>query len=167
VAVLNRVRGQDEHQSRDQMTPPKAAHPKGKGYPRLIGSIILVCFIAAAAYGLKDEIRNFFTYKHRADVGVLHQAIDSVYTVLDPRRVSTSTTDPGGHRVRCDRVELSRGSSIIRANHKLTRAVEKAGGEVVLGIESSDQGRRWQIVTLRISDGDSVIREIALEKRIR
>ncbi len=128
---------------------------------------MLACFIAAAAYGLKDQIRNFFTYKHRADVGMLHQAIDSVYAVLEPRRVSTSTTDLGGHQVRCDRLELPRGSSIMRANNKLTRAVEKAGGEVVLGIESSDQGRRWQIVTLSISDGDSVIRQIALEKRIR
>lgn len=149
------------------MAPPKAAQAKGKGYPRLIGFIVLACFIAAAAYGLKDQIRNFFTYKHRADVGMLHQAIDSVYAVLEPRRVSTSTTDLGGHQVRCDRLELPRGSSIMRANNKLTRAVEKAGGEVVLGIESSDQGRRWQIVTLSISDGDSVIRQIALEKRIR
>jgi hypothetical protein len=149
------------------MTPPKAAQSKGSQYPKLIGFVILACFIAAVAYGLKDEIRNFFTYKHRADVGVLHQAIDSVYTVLEPRRISTSTADLGGHRVRCDRLELSSGSSIMRANSKLTRAVEKAGGEVVLGIESSDQGRRWQTVTLSISDGDSVIREIALERRIR
>lgn len=149
------------------MTPPKAAQPKSSQYAKLVGSVILACLIAAAAYGLKDQIHNFFTYKRRADVGVLHEAIDSVYTVLEPRRVSTSTTDLGGHQVRCDRLELPRGSSIMRANNKLTRAVEKAGGEVLLGIESSDQGRRWQIVTLNISDGDSVIREIALEKRIR
>ena len=49
----------------------------------------------------------------------------------------------------------------------LTRAIEKAGGEVLFGIESTDSRRRWQAVTMGISDGDSLVREIRLEKRIR
>jgi hypothetical protein len=30
-----------------------------------------------------------------------------------------------------------------------------------------DEKRRWQTVTLGISDGDSLIREVRLEKRLR
>jgi hypothetical protein len=111
--------------------------------------------------------RDCFTYKPRADAGLVHQAIDSVYAILEPRRVSTSTAGAGEHQVRCDRLELERDSSMMRANHHLTRAVERAGGDVVFGIESTDQKRRWQTVTLSISDGDSIIRQVALEKRIR
>jgi hypothetical protein len=120
-----------------------------------------------AIYALRDRARTFFTYRHRADTGAVHHAIDSVYAVIEPRKVSTSTVEIGDCPVRRDLLELDRDSSIMRANHLLTRAVERAGGDVIAGVESNDQRRRRQIVTLSVSDGNSIIREIALEKRVR
>ena len=69
--------------------------------------------------------------------------------------------------MRCDLLELSRETSVFRANHEITHAVEKAGGRIEYGLDSSDERRRWRTVTLGISDGDSLIREIRLKKRIR
>lgn len=149
------------------MTPRKGPQSGSSGYLKVFVALLAGCCVVVSAYTLKDRARTFFTYKHRADDGAVHHAIDSVYAVLEPRKISTSTIADGDCRVRRDRVELERDRSIIRANHLLTRAVEKAGGDVVAGIESTDQGPRRQIVTLSISDGDSIIREIALEKRIR
>jgi hypothetical protein len=156
------------------MSPRKGTGSKRKGRSRLVAGIVITCLIAVGAYMLKDRARQWFayacdcfTYKPRADAALVNQAIDSVYAILEPRRVSASTAEVGDHQVRCDRLELERDSSMMRANHHLTRAVERAGGDVVFGIESTDQKRRWQTVTLSISDGDSIIRQIALEKRIR
>jgi len=66
-----------------------------------------------------------------------------------------------------DRVVLPGGASVLRANLTLTRAVERAGGTVLYGIESIDSKRRWQTVTLGISAGDSLIREVMLVGRVR
>ena len=156
------------------MSPRKGTHPKGRRRSRLVVGIVIACLLGLGAYMLKDRAgswlsyaRTCFTFKPRADAALVHEAIDSVYAILEPRRVSTSTAEVGEHQVRCDRLELERDTSILRANHHLTRAVERAGGDVVFGIESTDQKRRWQTVTLSISDGDSIIRQVALEKRIR
>jgi hypothetical protein len=149
------------------MTPRKGSQSVSNGYLKLVAALIAGCCVVVAVYALKDQARTFFTYSHRADAAAVHHAVDSVCTVLQPRNVSTSTVAVGDCRVRRDRIQLERNGSIIRANHLLTRAVEKAGGVIVAGVESTDQGRRWQIVTLSISDGDSIIREVALEKRVR
>ena len=81
--------------------------------------------------------------------------------------MTTSTVRLGGDEITQDRLELHRKRSMLRANLEITRAVERAGGEITYGIESIDEGRRWETVTLGISDGDSLIREVRLEKRLR
>jgi hypothetical protein len=75
--------------------------------------------------------------------------------------------DLGDHQIAQDRLELPGESSLLRANLIITRAVETAGGTISYGIESVDERRRWQAVTLGITDGDSLIREVRLEKRLR
>jgi hypothetical protein len=62
---------------------------------------------------------------------------------------------------------LDRGGSVLRANLVITRAVERAGGDILYGVESTDRKRRWQTVTLGVSAGDSLIREITLVSRLR
>ena len=57
--------------------------------------------------------------------------------------------------------------TLLRANLIITRAVETAGGSISYGIESVDEKRRWKAVTLGITDGDSLVREVRLEKRLR
>jgi len=149
------------------MSPPKGKQPKRPGKSRLLLGIIILGCLAIAAYSFREPVGRFFSRGERADIAVLAQAIDSTYTLIQPRTLSTSTVSLGGCDVRCDLVELSRETSILRANLDITRAVEKAGGEVVYGLDSTDERRRWQTVRLGISDGDSLIREIRLKRRIR
>jgi hypothetical protein len=136
---------------------------------RVRNLIVVVAVLCAgiAAYMLQKPVRLIFASRERADAAVLERAIDSVYAVVTPAEVSSSSVDLDGLQVRCDLIELPRDASLIRANLAIKRAVEKAGGEVVYGVESSDDRRRWQTVTLGVSDGDSLIREIRLTQRVR
>jgi hypothetical protein len=93
--------------------------------------------------------------------------VDSVFVAIDPERVSQETTEQGGSEIPSDRLLFPGCASALRANLEITRAVEKAGGTVLFGIESIDNKRRWQTVTLGISAGDSLIREILLVSRVR
>lgn len=136
---------------------------------RIRGLIVAVAVACAgiAAYALHNPVRLIFAREERADIAVLERAIDSVYAVVEPSEMSSSSVDLGEVQVRCDLLELPRDASIIRTNLAIKRAVEKAGGEVVYGLESSDDRRRWQTVTLGVSDGDSLIREIRLKQRVK
>lgn len=144
--------------------PPRRKRPVSPGL--ILGGLILCCLLVAS-YALREPARRLFSHEQRADIKVLAQAIDSAYTLIQPKNLSTSTVNLGGHDVRCDFVELPRQSSILRANLKITRAVQRAGGQVVYGLDSSSEKGRWQTVTLGISDGDSLIREIRLKRRTR
>jgi hypothetical protein len=134
------------------------------------GSLIIIVAIACAAvaaYLLYNPARLIFARPERADVAVLERAMDSVYAVVAPSNLESSVVDMDGGPLRCDLLELPRDASLVRTNLAIKRAVEKAGGEVVYGLESSDDRRRWQTVTLGVSDGDSLIREVILTQRVR
>ncbi len=94
-------------------------------------------------------------------------AVESAYVRIQPSSVETSSMDSGDGRIRSDHVKLGRGQSLPRANLEVTRAVERAGGRVLYGIESYDGRRRRQFVTLGLASGDSLVCEVKLEKRIR
>jgi hypothetical protein len=132
----------------------------------LFALAIIIC-VAAAGYLLKDGIVKYLSPPPRADVAALHASVDSACASLETRKMSSTTVDLGDHQLARDQLELPRASSLLRANLIITRAVERAGGAVSYGIESMDEKRRWQTVTLGISDGDSLIREVRLEKRLR
>jgi len=123
--------------------------------------------IAALSVGLLAVLFGHRLLPRSADPEVLASALDSVYITLPVKAIKTLTPRDNETGIRCDRLVLDSQSSIVRANLAITRAVKRAGGEVVYGVDSFDSRRRWQIVTLGISDGDSLIREIRLEKRIR
>ena len=123
--------------------------------------------IAALGVGLLAVLFGHRLLPRSADREVLASALDSVYTTLPVKAIKTLTPRDNETGIRCDRLVLDSQSSIVRANLAITRAVKRVGGEVVYGVDSFDSHRRWQIVTLGISDGDSLIREIRLEKRIR
>jgi len=143
---------------------PAGKHRKEIG--ALFALVVIVC-IAAAGYLFKDRIVEFLSPPPRADLTVLNAAVDSACASLETSKTSSSTVDLGDHELTQDRLELPRTSSLLRANLIVTRAVERAGGSISYGIESVDEKRRWQTVTLGVTDGDSLIREVRLEKRLR
>ena len=144
----------------------KSAGKHRKATGCLFGLIIILC-IAAAGYLYRDRIVERLSPPPRADVTVLNAAVDSACASLETRKTSSSAVDLGDHQLTQDRLELPGASSLLRANLIITRAVETAGGAISYGIESVDEKRRWQTVTLGITDGDSLVREVRLEKRLR
>jgi hypothetical protein len=149
------------------MSRRKEPHRRGPLSLKSILIIILVFTVTVVAYAMRQPVRGIFVRDERADAAVLNAAIDSVCAAIEPAKSSTSTLVLGEHDVTCDLLELSREASVFRANHEITRAVEKAGGRIAYGLDSSDEKRRWRTVTLGISDGDSLIREVRLKKRMR
>lgn len=122
--------------------------------------------LAAFVYFSRDAIERVIMPEH-PDGASIAAAIDSAYVRIRPVSVESKSVDMDGRPVRCDYVRLSRSRSVLRANLELTRAVEKAGGGVLYGIESYDERKRKQFLTLGISSDDSLVCEVKLEKRIR
>lgn len=148
--------------------------PRRKKRPRrtggAIGALIAIILIVSAAgivYLNWGRIAASLSPPPRADVATLNAAVDSACAGLETRRSSSEVIDLGDREITQDRFELPRTSSLLRANLIVTRAVERAGGTVSYGIESVDEKRRWQAVTLGITDGDSLVREVRLERRLR
>jgi len=132
----------------------------------LFALVIIIC-MAGTGYLLRGRIAEFLSPPQRADLDILNAAVDSACASLETRKSSSTTVDLGDHQVDLVRLELPGTSSLLRANLIITRAVETAGGSISYGIESVDEKRRWQTVTLGITDGDSLVREVRLEKRLR
>jgi hypothetical protein len=149
------------------MARRKDPHSRPPFSPKTILVIIAVFTVVVVAYAVRQPVRGLFVPEDRADVTVLHAAVDSACAAVRPARSTTSTIDLGGRDVRCDLLELPRDASVFRANREITLAVEKAGGRISYGLDSSDEKRRWRTITLGISDGDSLVREVRLKKRIR
>lgn len=122
--------------------------------------------LAALVYFSRGHMGRFV--KHEApDSAALAAAVESAYVRIGPAGVQTSSIDLDGRRIRYDYVRLSRNRSVLRANLELTRAVENAGGSVIYGIESYDERKRKQFLTLGIAAGDSLMCEVKVEKRVR
>ncbi len=133
---------------------------KHLGFRPILTVTVCLALLGALIYGFR------FFISPGTDPELIKAVLDSVYLTLPVKEVTTTPSEARGG-IRCDRLVIDRGASIVRANLAITEAVKSVGGEVVYGVESIDSHRRWQIVTLGISDGDSVIREIRLEKRIK
>jgi hypothetical protein len=130
-------------------------------------AVVILAGLAITTYVLKDPLLGFLSPPPPPDMAILNQAIDSAYARIGPETVSASVVDLRNRQVTQDRIVIARGNSVIRANLEITRAVEKAGGTILYGIESVDQPRRWRTVTLGISNGDSLFKEIRLVGRVR
>lgn len=123
--------------------------------------------LGTAAYLFRHDIVDFFSPPPPPDAQAIHRALDSAFVALEPEEVTSADVKAEAGEVPRDRVVLPRDGSALRANLAVTRAVERAGGTVLYGIESIDSKRRWQTVTLGISAGDSLIREVMLVSRVR
>jgi hypothetical protein len=123
--------------------------------------------LGALGYIFRGDITDFFSPPPPPDVDAVHLAVDSAFAYLHPKDVSASKTGLGTCEIPRDRVTLPSDMSLLRANLAITLAVEKAGGSISYGLESIDGKRRWQTVTLGISAGDSLIREVVLVGRVR
>lgn len=122
--------------------------------------------MAALVY-FSDDLIERLVSPEVPDGAAIAAAVERAYVRIGPAGVTTSSIDMGGRLIRYDYVMLSRRHSLLRANLELTRAVEKAGGGVIYGIESFDEPKRRQFLTLGISSGDSLMCEVRLEKRLR
>lgn len=134
---------------------------------RSLFTIVVVAGLAIAAYVFGGDIMDFLIPPPPPDVNAINQAVDSAFVRIDPQDLSASIVELEDCSITRDRLVLRRGASALRANLEITRAVEKAGGMILYGVESTDQKRRWQTVTLGVSAGDSLIREIMLVSRVR
>jgi hypothetical protein len=134
---------------------------------KTLSAVILLIALGTAVYLFRGDIVDFFSPPPRPDAAAINRAVDSAIVVIDPQEVKSARTDSGDREVPRDRAVLSKGASVLRANLVMTRAVEKAGGTILYGIESTDSKRRWQTVTLGISAGDSLIREVMLVGRMK
>ena len=135
-----------------------------------IRSLCVVLIIAALGLGgyvFSSDIIDFFSPPPPPDPHAINRAIDSAFARIDPEDLSTSTMEVEDCELPRDRLVLPGTASALRANLEITRAVERAGGTILYGIESTDRKRRWQTVTLGVSAGDSLIREIMLVSRVR
>lgn len=122
--------------------------------------------LAALVYFSHDYVGRFMA-PGLPDERAIAAAVESAYVRIQPVSVETSSIDMDGRPVRYDYVRLSRRRSVLRANLEITKAVENAGGSVLYGIESYDERKRKQFLTLGIASGDSLMLEVKLEKRIR
>jgi hypothetical protein len=128
---------------------------------------VIILALGAAAYVFRGDVVDLFSPPPAPDANAINSAVDSAFAVIDPQDHSASVVEVGGREVPRDRIVLHAASSALRANLEITRAVERAGGTILYGVESTDQKRRWQTVTLGVSAGDSLIREIMLVSRVR
>jgi len=133
---------------------------------KLIAAIVVLLALAALVYFSRGSFDRVISpeFPDSADIAA---AVESAYVRIQPLGVDRSSTHRDGRRIRYDYVRLSRKESVLRANLEMTRAVEKAGGGVLYGIESYDERKRKQFLTLGISSNDSLMCEVKLEKRIK
>ncbi len=155
------------------MPPRRQSDGKGGGrrgrirvVAEVLAAVVAVGFIAIVAYycyHYRADLKRFFSTPKPPDIATLDKAIEDAYARIQPAKISTSSVAMGTRQTRYDRVEIPKKASLLRANFEITSAVEKAGGEILYGVESTDEKGRKTGVTLAISDGQGIVREIRLE----
>jgi hypothetical protein len=156
------------------MPPRRQSDGKGGGrrvrigfVAKVIGAVaalVAATFIANYAYFYRADIARFFSTPKPPDAAAIDKAVDEAYARIKPVKVTTSVLEAGTARVKCDRVTIAKKASILRANCEITEAVEGVGGRIVQGVESADAKGKEAGVTLSVSDGSAVVREIRLER---
>ena len=156
------------------MSPRRRSGGQGggrRGKANLIAKLVAAAAVVAVAviaanyvYFYRAELKHFFSTPKPPDAAALDKAITEAYARLKPVKVTTSPADPSAHQVARDRVEIAKAASLLRANSEITSAVEKAGGLIAYGIESSDNKGRKTGVTLAVSNGQTIVREISVER---
>ena len=134
---------------------------------RSLSAVLIIAALGLAVYIFRADIADFFSPPPPPDAGAINRAVDSAFVRIDPTDLSASATEAEDREIPRDRLVLPGTASALRANLEITRAVERAGGTILYGVESIDPKRRWQTVTLGVSAEDSLIREIMLVSRVR
>jgi hypothetical protein len=130
-------------------------------------TLAVIGVLVIAGYVFRREIVDFLSPPPPPDVTAIHGAVDSAFAGITTQEMSASVVELDGCEVPRDRLVLPSGASAFRANLAITRAVERAGGSILYGVESTDRKKRWLTVTLGVSAGDSLIREVMLVSRVR
>ena len=126
--------------------------------------IVVAVAVANYIYLYRSELKTFFSTPEPPSAAALDKAIEEAYARIEPVKVSTSNLEAGTQDLRRDRVVIGKKASLIRANYEITSAVERAGGRIVSGAEGADDKGRETSVTLGVSDGTRLIREIRIER---
>ena len=134
-----------------------------------VAAIVVVVIAIAAHYIYQDraEITRFFSKPRPPDAVLVGRAIDEACSRLNPVRTSTVTVTVGGREIPRVNLEVPKTTALARANAEIAAAVEAAGGEIAYGIESSDERARKVGLTIGVSVGKRLVREIRLEKSAR
>jgi len=129
-----------------------------------VAALVVAAVVANYIYFYRADIARFFSTPQLPDAAAIDKAVEDAYARIKPVKVTTSVLDAGTAQVKCDRVVIAKKASMFRANHEVTEAVERAGGRVTQGVESADAKGKESGVTLMVSDGRAVVREIRLER---
>jgi hypothetical protein len=128
-------------------------------------AVVVIAVVAANyVYFYRAELKHFFSTPKPPDAATLDKAIEAAYARIEPVKVSTTSLAAGTQQVKHDRVVIGKKASFLRANYEITCAVERAGGRIASGVESTDDKGRETSVNLTVSDGQTVVREIRLER---
>jgi hypothetical protein len=132
----------------------------------VLGAILVGIAATAASYVYynRAELKRFFSNPPPPDAATIARAIDQAYGRIKPTEVTSSMGTVAGKTVPQDRVQIPKTASLLRANAEITEAVEKAGGEIAYGVESSDEKGRKVAVTLGIAIRKNLVREVRLER---
>lgn len=128
--------------------------------------IILIAIGAAllASFITYERLKSYIN-EHKPDPAMIEASLDSLYVALSP--ISVEQGELGVGQVRCDRLLFDRKTSLVRVNLEITRCVERSGGEIAYGLDSLDAQKKKQYVTLGISDGKTLLRQVILEKKLK
>ncbi|HVP58477.1 MAG TPA: hypothetical protein VMU02_10290 [bacterium] len=156
------------------MPPRRQAGGKGGGrrvsvklVAKILGAvagIVIAVLVANYVYFYRADLKHFFSTAKAPDAAAIDKAIADAYTRIAPLKVSTTSLAAGTHQIKQDRVVIAKKGSLLRANYEITHAIEGVGGRIASGVESTDDKGHGASVTLAVSDGQMVVREIRLER---
>lgn len=127
--------------------------------------VVIVFLLTGFASMITYERVTRYLGEHKPDPSRIEAALDSLYATLSPLKIESKASVEEG--IRCDRLLFDRKTSLTRVNLQIARSVESRGGEIAYGFESSDNGKDIQCVTIGISDGEKLLREVILKKKLK
>jgi len=140
---------------------------RAKAIGGIVIGAILVGIVAAAAsyvYYNRAALKHFFSNPPPPDAATIGRVLDEAYARIQPTKITSSMGVVAGKTIPQDRVQIPKAFSLLRANAEITEAVEKAGGEIAYGIESSDEKGRKVAVTLGVAIRKNLVREVRVER---
>lgn len=130
----------------------------------VVVAVIVFLVIGFASMITYERVTRYFG-EHKPDPSRIEAALDSLYVTLSPLKIESKA--PGVEGIRCDKLLFDRRTSLTRVNLQITRSVESSGGEIAYGFESADSRKDMQCVKIGVSDGEKLLREVILQRKLK